>query len=389
MKLALLTNIPSPYRVPLFNTLSGFDDIELHVIFFRESDPGRKWRINREGIHFSYRIIPGICLFYPKTEMVVYLNWGMWSELRRFDPDIICCGGYAWLASLELLMYAKLKHKPIFLFSGSILGSGKYRNSFVKLYKKFIIPKFDAYITYGTAAKDLLVHFGANPKHIIVGINTVDTKEFSTQMGNLSSDEVAKEHHRFKPKNILYVGQFIQRKGVMNLIKAFVRLDMPQVGLILVGNGPEKENYLQYIKTHNIKNVFIEPFVQKEKLPKYYAISDVFVLPSHQEVWGLVINEAMACGLPILSSKVAGATRDLVKEGENGYGFDPNDVDNLVEKLKVILYDNNLRCKMGKRSAGIIKEVTPKALALRFREAAYLAMKCKDSQKWQEKGLRS
>lgn len=374
LRMALVTNILSPYRIPLFNALSDFDDVELHILFFRENNPGRRWQVDRESIHFNYHILPGICLSRLKSEIFIYLNWGLWRELNRFDPDVICCGGYNYLASWELLFYSKLKRVPVFLFSGSILGSGWYKNFLAKLYKKLIIPKFDAYVTYGTKAKELLVHFGADPKQIVVGRNTVNTKEFSTRIQDLTAEEVKKERRRFMPKNIIYVGQFIQRKGVINLIKTFNMLDMPEVGLILVGDGQEKENYLQYIKANNIKNVFIEPFVQEEELPRYYAVADMFVLPSHREVWGLVINEAMTCGLPVLASKYAGATNDLVNENENGYSFDPDDVDDLAQKLRIILSDDNLRRKMGKRSIKIIKQVTPKALALKFRETAYLAM---------------
>ncbi|GAI76670.1 unnamed protein product, partial [marine sediment metagenome] len=141
--------------------------------------------------------------------------------------------------------------------------------------------------------------------------------------------------------------------------------------------GIGKAAYLEYVREHQIKNIFFEGFVQKEDIVKYYKLADVFVLPSFNEVWGLVVNEAMACGLPIISSKLAGVTRDLVKDGINGYSFDPDNIEELTEKLKTILGNNELRNKMRAKSLEIIKDKTPQNYAEKILETVKYALQKK------------
>jgi len=363
MKLILVTNIISPYSIPMFNYLNGVETLDFKVIFLAETESNRRWKIYKDEINFDYRVLKHFCLFIQSKEMPIYVNWGLCKELRKFRPDAICVCGYHYLATIEVLFYAKLMNVPITLWAGSHLLSGFIKNLLTNLYKKMIIPRFDSYITYGTAAKDQIVHYGAKPEKIVVGCNTVDVEWFIKRSEEIKEEEIQEMKKGYPSKNILYVGEFIKRKAVINLITAFEKLDMANVGLILVGEGKEKDKYLKYIREHNIKNVFFEGFAQKEDIVKYYKSVDVFVLPSFNEVWGLVVNEAMACGLPILSSTYAGVTRDLVKDRVNGYSFDPNNVGGLVEKIKFILSNDALRRKMEVSSIEIIKDKTPENYA--------------------------
>ena len=118
-------------------------------------------------------------------------------------------------------------------------------------------------------------------------------------------------------------------------------------------------------------------FVQKDALPQYYAIADVFVLPSTEEVWGLVINEAMACGLPVISTDKVGASIDLIKQGVNGYVIPASDVDRLFESLEMILSDSKLKSSMGKASEEIINDFTISHAAKRFVRAIDFVYKYK------------
>ena len=247
--------------------------------------------------------------------------------------------------------------------------SGFVKNPLSNLYKKMIIPRFNSYVTYGTAAKKQIIYYGVNSEKTIVGCNTVDIRWFIRKSQEIREYKIKEMKKRYPAKNILYVGNFIAHKGVLNLMKAFQKVNMDNVGLILVGDGIEKALYLKYIKEHQIKNIFFEGFVQKEDIVKYYKLVDVFVLPSFNEVWGLVVNEAMACGLPVISSKLAGVTQDLVKDGINGYSFDPNNVSELTEKLKFILSNDELRERMRSSSVKIAKDKTAEDYADKILEA--------------------
>lgn len=368
-KLILITNIITPYRIPLFNLLSAYPEINLEVIFFAKNESNRKWNIYLDDINFRYKILKGLCFFIRSIEMPIYFSWGLWKELKKFRPDAICIGGYHYLATIEALIYAKLNRIKITLWTESHLLSGFIKNPVTNYYKRTIIPRFDSYIATGTLAKEQVIYYGGKREKIVVGYNTVDVKWFMNMCKEINNNEISQMKKNYPSKNILYVGSFIARKGVLNLIRAFHNLRMDNVGLILVGEGSEKAGYLKYIKTHHIKNVFFEGFVQKENIVKYYKLANIFVLPSLNEVWGLTVNEAMACGLPVLSSIYAGVTRDLVIDGINGYSFDPNDINDFCHKLRKMLLSDCRRIDMGIRSAEIIKDKALQDYSERILEA--------------------
>ena len=106
---------------------------------------------------------------------------------------------------------------------------------------------------------------------------------------------------------------------------------------------------------NKISNVFFVGFKQKEELSQYYAISDLFVLPSTQEVWGLVLNEAVACGLPVITTDKVGASTDLIKDGVNGYVVESRNAEHLCDAMKKVLLDPEVRSRMGKASKEIIE----------------------------------
>jgi glycosyltransferase involved in cell wall biosynthesis len=358
-KVLLIHNIVSPCLIPVFNHLAKVKDIDFKIIFLASTDSNRAWNIPIKDIEFNYKILKNLHFYIQSKELPLYFHWGLWSELREFKPDIVCMCGYQFFAAIEALIYAKISRVPITLWAGSHLLSGHIKNCLTDFYKSFFIPKFSTYITYGTACREQLINYGANPDKIIVGCNTVDIKWFMKKSQEISEEQIKELKKSYCNKNILYVGEFVERKGVINLIKAFEKLNQNDIGLVLVGKGKEKDKYIKYININRIKNVFIENFVQKDEIVKYYRLADIFVLPSFNEVWGLVVNEAMACGLPVISSIFAGATRDLVKEGINGFSFDPYNIDDLANKIINLLNDDKKREQMGKSSIDIIRDITP------------------------------
>jgi len=129
---------------------------------------------------------------------------------------------------------------------------------------------------------------------------------------------------------MLYVGQLINRKGIYQLLKALSELHDPNVGLLIVGSGPQGRELEEFCKDQNLENVYFEGFQQQEALLRYYSLADVLILPSFKEVWGLVVNEALASGIFVLCSSYAGAAYDLIKEGWNGILFNPHSIKELI-----------------------------------------------------------
>jgi glycosyltransferase involved in cell wall biosynthesis len=124
--------------------------------------------------------------------------------------------------------------------------------------------------------------------------------------------------------------------------------------LVFVGSGSEEDDLQRYAKEHRIPDVHFLGFRNQSELPKLYGLSDVFVLPSENEPWGLIINEVMCAGLPVVATREIGAVPDLVQHGENGLLYSTGNMDELRAHLETLVTDSNLRCDMGERSHEII-----------------------------------
>ncbi|MGB9880937.1 MAG: glycosyltransferase family 4 protein, partial [Anaerolineae bacterium] len=325
----------SPYRIPLFNCLHNQSSLELRVVALAEKEQNREWQIAKERIKFDCRILPGLHAFIWGKEMPIHLNRGLWRILRRYEPDVVITSGYDALAYWEALLYCKTRAKRFILWNGTTLLSTRETRGLIGAIKRTIIRKADGYVSYGTKAAEYLQHMGASRKKIQVGVNTVDMEWYRRQWqlvrdGRLS----ASARPNLPPVLLLYVGQLIERKNVKRLLEALARLRDPDVGVLIVGSGPLESELKEFCRRSKVKNVFFEGFKQQPELPRYYALADVLVLPSIKEVWGLVVNEALATGLYVLCSNCAGAAYDLIREGWNGRTFDPYDVDQLAALIR-------------------------------------------------------
>jgi glycosyltransferase involved in cell wall biosynthesis len=171
-----------------------------------------------------------------------------------------------------------------------------------------------------------------------------------------------------KKFNFIYVGRFSPEKNLKMLINSFYEVkkleNSKDWGIIIVGDGPQKEELFKLVNSLGLNNdVFFVGGKSWKEVVDFYTISDVFILPSISEPWGLVVNEAMICGLPVIVSKRCGSYWDLVKEGVNGFGFDPFNQKELEKiMLKFINNEVDIR-KMGEESRNIIKDYTPENAA--------------------------
>jgi len=164
----------------------------------------------------------------------------------------------------------------------------------------------------------------------------------------------------------LFAGRLVPEKGIFDLLRAYATLT-PEIrknmGLVFVGDGVERSALLQSALAITPGCIHLAGFAQRERLATYYALADVFVFPTHTDVWGMVVNEAMACGLPVISSNAAGCVADLVENGWNGRVVSTGDVGQLVCAMNELALDPELRALMGKRSQERIQHYSPEAWA--------------------------
>ncbi|RLG20716.1 hypothetical protein DRN74_04825 [Candidatus Micrarchaeota archaeon] len=335
IKILFVTNIISPYRIPLFNKLHEVGAFKLKVVALAEKEKNREWQLARNQIRFNYQILPGWHTFLWSKELPIHLNWGLWRALRRYDPDVIISSGYDALAYWEAFLYSKVFKKKFILWNGTTLLSTRTTGGFIGQVKRFIIRGADRYVAYGTKAAEYLESLGAPKDRIHIGINTVDMQWFRDRTREIRAEakyELWRSH--YPSVLVLFVGQLIPRKGLEQLLYALSKLRDPDIGLMVVGSGPEERSLQGLCEELGVQNVYWKGFHQQNELPYYYSLSDGLVLPSTEEVWGLVVNEALASGLYVLCSNRAGAAYDLIKEGWNGRTFNPRDVDQLAGLIR-------------------------------------------------------
>lgn len=178
-------------------------------------------------------------------------------------------------------------------------------------------------------------------------------EEFKPQRIGIREDLGIKENDFV----ILYVGRLSTEKAPLICLDAYRRLDNKNKKLFVVGDGPMRKEFEEYIRNFNIKNVKLTGFQSRKNLPDFYTVADVLVLPSFRETWGIVINEAMCFGLPIITSDKIGAAVDLVREDYNGFIFPSGDAEKLsicIEKL--INLTSTEREVFGRRSFEIVNQ---------------------------------
>lgn len=334
VKVMLITNIISPYRIPLFNQISRYESLEFKVISLAEKESNRSWKINKKLIEFDYQILSGWHTFIWQKELPLHLNKGLAKVLQQSDPDVVITSGYDSLAYWEAFLYCKLRRKKFILWNGTTLFSTGSIDGIVGRLKKFIIKSADGYIAYGTMAKQYLKALGADSDSIYVSINTVDVQYFrNAVLCYRSRKDFDKERGQYSRLMLLYTGQLISRKGLSHLLMALDQLNDHEVGLFIIGSGPEEGKLKDFCTKKDLKNIFFEGFQQQEILPKYYALADALIMPSLEEVWGLVANEALASGLYVLSSYYAGASHDLINKEWNGSVLTLKSIEELAELI--------------------------------------------------------
>lgn len=331
MKVLFLVNIPSPYRIEFFNELGKNCDLTVAFEQKRSKERNEKWYIDNFE-NFKTIFLSSLNLGNKRV-----LGIGIIKEIISSKYDVIVVGGYSTPTGILAILLMKLIKKKFFLNAdGGMIG----KDSKLKgILKRNLIGRANYYLSTGKQCNEYLKYYGADEKNIFIyPFTTLKEKEILNR--NLTVDEKQKIRNELEigeKKVILSIGQFIYRKGFDVLIKACKDLD-EEYGVYIIGGQPTKE-YLEIIDKYKIKNIKFIDFKVKEEILKYYMASDIFVFPTREDIWGLVINEAMAYGLPIITTDKCVAGVELIECGKNGYIIPINNSDLISSRVKT-LYDN-------------------------------------------------
>ncbi len=351
-KVLLVTNIPSPYRIPLFNEMNrqlNRHDLQLFVVFGNRSYSRRKFKpVNEEEFEFEYHFLGSETMNFGNEERTYFSYKGLFKIIKKVDPSCVIMNGFT-IASTLLRLRAMTSSLPFIIWSGSVHKSGRNDSALRKLQRRFIISGACSFIAYGKKSSDYLVSMGADPKDVFIGINTVDTEFFRKNTTfNVSDGE---------PFNLIYVGYLSARKNVSRLFDVIDQLNSyeKKCHLHLVGDGPEKQ-VLEAKATElaMTDQVTFYGFKQKEELPAILSGSQCFLFQTDFDIWGLVLNETMAAGIPVIASPEAGAVHDLIVNGENGYIADFTNPSEVAEIILKLMEDPKLLKKISENASDTI-----------------------------------
>jgi glycosyltransferase involved in cell wall biosynthesis len=375
-RLVVLTEIIAPYRIPVFNALACRTDLDLHVIFLAETDETvRQWRVYKSEIGFSYQVLPSWRWHAGKHRLL--LNRGLWSALNKSRPEVIICGGYNYPASWEALLWARRRGVAFVLWSESNGQDAREGCGWVESMKAFFLKHCNGFVVPGKSAFEYLRSLGRPEDHISIAPNAVDNGLFATRADEARAHGAeVREKLELPSRFILFVGRLVPEKGVFDLLEAYARLEnglRSEVGLVFAGDGISREELMQQSKRIGPGKVCFPGFAQREDLASLYGLAEMMVLPTHSDPWGLVVNEAMACGLPIIVSSVAGCSADLVEDGWNGYVLPPRDSEKLSVAISSLLRQMELKKRMSAHSSERIRNYSPESCADGLATAAIVA----------------
>jgi len=355
-RVVVISPEPTPYRAPLFDRIAARDDVDLSVVYAAHTIVGRGWQVE---LHHRASFLRGFRL--PGVGRVLHHDYpvtpGVGRALVRARPDVVVVSGWSTFASQAAVVWCRLRRVPYVLLVES--HDRGPRAGWRRAIKGAVVPRVvrpaAGVLTVGSLSRDSMLARGARPDRVGTFANTIDVASFGEHADRLAGHRSElRAGFGLEPEEVavLCVARLAPEKGLDTLVRAAAAVG-PPVSLLLVGAGAEREGLEQIARSLGARTIFAGN-LPWEQIVEAYVASDVFALLSTRETWGVVVNEAAACGLPLVLSEGVGAASELLRNGENGYLVTAGDVGAAAEALKAIAADPSLRKRFGARSHEIV-----------------------------------
>ena len=363
IRLGILVSHPIQYFAPVYRELANAHDIDLTVLFrarvgvdeYHDEGFGRAIRWDTPLLEgYSHKFLSGKRTL-SGTELTIV------QEVRRRRFDVLLVHGYNSLTNLLAILTAKLTGTRV-LIRGDTRKMDHHRRSGGKRALKSALFKFvDGFVSIGTLNREYYADHGVDVRRLFFAPFCVSNLAFRLQGAShvaararvraklgLGQDEVL----------VLFVSKLTAKKRADDLIRAFALIErqFANARLVIAGSGEQAEELRNLAADLSPQRLIFVGFHNQSELPGLYAASDVFVLPSAKEPWGLVVNEAMAAGLPVIVSDEVGAAPDLVEGKGTGVVFPCGDVTALAQALATLIGSLDVRKSLGAAASRLIDE---------------------------------
>jgi glycosyltransferase involved in cell wall biosynthesis len=377
VRVTLVIPEPTPYRSTLLDRASTRRELDLTVIYAGRSVQRRTWNelpLGHQARFLRGFRVPGVYGLlhhdYPVTPAI-------WSALGETAPDVVVVSGWSTFSSQAAMLWCRARGVPYVLLVES--NDADPRAGWRRVVKDLVVPRVmsgaRSFLAVGELSRQSLVARGAPSDRVQIFANTVDVEGYGERV-----DELAARRGKLRatvgvgPDDVLVlsVARLAPEKGLDKLIQAVARAGDPRLVLAVAGAGTEREGLIELARARGVRFVLLGE-LQLERLLEAYAAADIFALLSTREPWGVVVNEAAACGLPLLLSDRVGAAADLLRDGENGMLVSAGDVEAAGLALRRFAVDADFRRGAGARSRQLMQgrgyEPSIDALVAAAREA--------------------
>lgn len=326
VNVVLITNIPAPYRLPIYEIISSKSVINFKVIFCAKSEPNRKWVL--DNFNFNYAILKKRKIFTRKDKFrnnYIHFNPDLISEIRCFRPDVIINTGYNPTNLLAWIYALIFRCKHIVMTDGTKLSESNL-SIIHEIIRKVVFKTSSAFIGASNGSIDLFARYGVNLSKCVKSCLCVQNDRFKNHNG-----------YDIRQYDLMFSGQFIDGKLPLFFIDVIIELYRigRNVKVLIIGDGPLKEKMITKLDDQKI-DYFYAGHIDQSDLPNYYSNSKLLLFPTLNDPWGIVANEALASGTPVLTTSDAGVSNDLVIDSKNGYIL-PIDISKWAVKITYLL----------------------------------------------------
>jgi glycosyltransferase involved in cell wall biosynthesis len=350
---------PTPYRAPLLDRVAALEEIDLTVIYAAGTVAGRTWRVEP---HHPSVFLRGVGV--PGAGRVLHHDYpltpGVVAALANARPDVVVVSGWSTFASQAALAWCRVKRVPYLLVVES--HDEGPRAGWRRAVKGAVVPRVAGgaagVLVTGTLARRSMVARGAPPERVRVFANTIDVEDFGERVDRLRPRRSALREALGAGDDdvlVLSVARLAPEKGLAGLVHAVAEAGDPRILLVLAGDGPERERLGDLARVRDVR-LMLTGDLDRDRIVEAYAAADVFALLSEREPWAVVVNEAAACGLPLVLSDRVGAAHDLLVDRENGFLVPAGDVDAASGALLRLAADRDLRIAQGARSRELAQD---------------------------------
>jgi glycosyltransferase involved in cell wall biosynthesis len=340
-------NIPAPYMVDRFNAIAGRANLDFEAWFSARTEDDRSWSVNEENWNFRWRYLPKLKVRGQSLAFASQLFAGA-------APDLLV-GLHADPGFLVSHPFGRARGTRIVLWVTPTFDAWLRRRKWKEAVKRIVFSHADAVFTTGSDGRRTAERYGSERRRVFVLPHFVDCGYLTTRLAAAAARRSAlRAELSIRGVTFLYVGRLWNGKGLDYLVDAFRTLVSTtglEATLVLAGDGPDESRLRRRALDEGLHVIF-PGFYQRDRLARIYALADVFVFPTLGDPFGHVVEEAMSCGLPVISTSAAGEIGDRIDDGRDGFIVPPRDSRALFERMQQLAMDGSLRNRLGHAAFG-------------------------------------